>query len=166
MKTFVLPIVGDSCDLIQRLRMRFDPLATKIPPHVTLVFPFEGRLSEDQVIGRVQSQLSLQKSISAQLKAPESCDTYSFFPIASEESQFHRLHSSLYSGLLSEYKNSSLIYKPHITFGRFKSLDESSIQMEQTKQVFHEAELSFNRVSLEIIHEDDTGEIIKSWLLS
>jgi hypothetical protein len=37
-------------ELIQRLRQAYDPLAATLPPHLTLVFPFESDISPEHLL--------------------------------------------------------------------------------------------------------------------
>ena len=41
----LFPKFCSNTDLIQDIRDRYDPLASKIAPHITLVFPFESEIS-------------------------------------------------------------------------------------------------------------------------
>lgn len=43
---------------IQSIRERYDPLADYIPPHITLVFPFESELSTQALSGHIALALA------------------------------------------------------------------------------------------------------------
>lgn len=44
----------EGLDRIEQFRRRYDPLASRIAPHITLVFPFESDLSADQLCAHMQ----------------------------------------------------------------------------------------------------------------
>jgi hypothetical protein len=43
----IFPQFGNDTNLIQNIRHQYDPLASKIAPHITLVFPFESEISSE-----------------------------------------------------------------------------------------------------------------------
>ncbi len=53
----IIPKIANSDD-IQRVRLSFDPLAEKVPPHVTLVFPFESTMPTDILMQHVRAVTS------------------------------------------------------------------------------------------------------------
>lgn len=45
-------------DQIQKIRMKYDPLAECIDPHITLVFPFDLNISTKELIEHVEESLT------------------------------------------------------------------------------------------------------------
>ena len=51
----IVPSLAESAaETIATFRRRFDPLADLVPPHITLVFPFESSLSPDELRAHAQ----------------------------------------------------------------------------------------------------------------
>ena len=47
----------ENIEIINDIRDRFDPLADLVRPHITLVFPFESGMTNDEVTERLTSSL-------------------------------------------------------------------------------------------------------------
>ena len=59
----------ENIDAIQAVRERFDPLASFIAPHITLVFPFESELSTHEIGDHVRRAIEGVKRFSVQLSS-------------------------------------------------------------------------------------------------
>src|SRR4051794_1115011 len=55
-------------DSIQQLRQKYDPLAAFVPPHITLVAPFESALSSRQLEAHVHAALTEMEAFPITLK--------------------------------------------------------------------------------------------------
>ena len=106
---------------IDRYRSRFDPLAGKIVPHVTLVFPFaakglEGEALADHVAERIRGMgaFELEAALPAVFEKG-----YVYLRIDAGGRQIQRLHDSLYTDGLRSFLRTDVDYIPHITIGRF-----------------------------------------------
>jgi 2'-5' RNA ligase len=104
--------------VIAPLREQFDPLYSLVPPHITLVFPFETNRPLDELAGLVGGQTEMQKSFLIQLDTVG--DFYPQAPIIYwnvRQNQhlrelYYRLYASL--GIPIPYKE----YMPHVTVAR------------------------------------------------
>lgn len=47
----------DNINLIQNMRNKFDTLATLVPPHITLAFPFSDDMSDDELVEKLSDLL-------------------------------------------------------------------------------------------------------------
>src|ERR1043166_578349 len=108
-------------DQIDRYRERFDPLAQKIAPHVTLVFPFElTNLENDALAQHVAERIQGIGAFDLELSLPAVLDGgYIYLGINSGARQIRRLHDSLYTGFLRAFLRTDVDFVPHITIGRY-----------------------------------------------
>jgi 2'-5' RNA ligase len=101
------------------VRARFDPLAERIAPHVTLVFPFEDPINdadlEDHVRG-VAGRLDRFPITLAEVTAHES--EYLFLNIKRGNDAVVQLHDALYTGVLALHRSRMHTFVPHVTVGR------------------------------------------------
>src|SRR5579862_9388448 len=102
-------------------RERFDPLAQKIAPHVTLVFPFEStNLESDALAHYVAERIQGIGAFDLEVSRPAAfAEGYVYLGINSGASQLRRLHDSLYAGDLRSFLRTDVDYIPHITIGRY-----------------------------------------------
>ena len=47
----------DNIDSIDKIRSKYDPLAELVRPHVTLVFPFESDMTDNEIRSILESRL-------------------------------------------------------------------------------------------------------------
>ena len=112
---FLLP-EAERMPLVQRLRLRYDPLAELIPPHITVVFPFEAALKP----GTFRTLLEEQRAflpIAFELGPPEVKDDCLFFPLGEGREAVMALTRRLYAALPSGV-GLAASHVPHVTFGR------------------------------------------------
>src|SRR5215218_7234155 len=107
--------------LIHRYRERFDPLANKIAPHVTLVFPFESAEVEgDALVDYVAERIRGMGSFDLEVPLPAVFEEgYVYLRIDSGAGRVRRMHDSLYAGDLRRLLRTEVEYVPHITIGRY-----------------------------------------------
>lgn len=53
----------DNINIINKIREKYDPLANCIPPHITIVFPFDSDISIDDLKSHVNKVLKGTKSL-------------------------------------------------------------------------------------------------------
>ena len=114
---FLLPSNLDP--LIQEFRSKHDPQSKLVPPHVTVVFPFDIELSDGELTGRCQSAIKGVNRIEAKL-GPISIEPngYVFFLLEKGGQEVAEIHKQLYSGPLED-QFIGTSFKPHITIARF-----------------------------------------------
>jgi 2'-5' RNA ligase len=155
----ILPQFGSDTDLIQNIRHQYDPLASKIPPHITLVFPFESEISSDALRQHLKTSLEGFKSFSLKLQEISHEEGYFFLnPIEGQE-QIIKIHDLLYSGILTKFLSKEHDYKPHITVGRFKDLSAIQAAMKKLKHFDYEFTTEVNKITAEIILDNLASEI-------
>jgi len=122
---FLLPSNLDP--LIQEFRSNHDPQRDLVPPHITVVFPFDIDLTDDELIKHCQKQITGIKQIEAKL-GPVSIEPngYVFFLLEEGGREITEIHNHLYSGpLADQFIGTS--FKPHITIARFNDYNRVEV---------------------------------------
>lgn len=156
----IFPQFDSDTDLIQNIRQQYDPLADKIAPHITLVFPFESEISSDALRQHIENSLDGFKSFSLSLQGiSQEEENYLFLNIIKGQEQIIKLHDLLYSGILKQFLSEKHQYKPHVTVGRFQDLSIAQAAMNELKYCDYEFKTKINKVTTEIILEDFSSKI-------
>ncbi|MEN6637537.1 MAG: 2'-5' RNA ligase family protein [Clostridiaceae bacterium] len=130
----------NNIDAIQAIRERFDPLASYIAPHITIVFPFEGELSTAELREHLACVLEGVKKFNVRLNGitGDFRDGYLFLNVKQGNDNIIDLHDRLYSGILEGFLFRKVTYCPHMTVGRVeektefeKALDELGCNVER-----------------------------------
>lgn len=112
---------------INDMRKQYDPLAMFIPPHITLVFPFENDDTNEEIDQKLQRSLGVQSPFKVELcgisKNVDAYGNYLFLNVIQGNQAIEALHKALYKGFFSEDK-SVPNYIPHITVGKLPSVCE------------------------------------------
>ena len=105
---------------IHELRRRFDPLATLVPPHITLVFPFESDLDKKEIEDHVRESTANMRPFPVLLQQVTGHEgEYLFLNVKQGNDRLIALHDSLYDGPLADYLSYDQTFVPHMTVGRF-----------------------------------------------
>jgi 2'-5' RNA ligase len=118
----------DDRQWIEGVRVRHDPLASRIAAHVTLVFPTEVR--EAPVVAHVRSALQFCESIPVVLRGavafPDRVGSgYYVFLLAEEGyAELLAVHDALYNGVLADHRRRDIPFVPHVTVGAHPQLGE------------------------------------------
>ena len=105
--------------LIDRLRASYDPLASAIAPHVTLVFPFEALLSAGDLLAHMRASVATIAPFAVELRGVTGQeDEYLFLNVKRGNDEIIALHDQLYTGPLAPYRSPRYTYTPHLTVGR------------------------------------------------
>ena len=147
-------IAGD--EAVHRVRARFDRLATKVPCHVTLVFPFSSELARDAIAAHMAAAVVGVGEISLSLGAPVTHDEVVHLPVLGGERQLRLLHQRLYAGLLRGFLRTDLGYFPHLTVGRCPDWNERQACVAEAAAIGPLAGVA-DRLSCEIIEADESS---------
>lgn len=104
---------------ILSVRDRYDPLASKIAAHLTLVSPFENPASDEVLSAHVRAAISglCRFSVTlAQVTVHEG--EYLFLNVKHGNDQIVHLRDALYSGVLAPHLLRTYTFVPHVTVGR------------------------------------------------
>ena len=156
----IFPQFGKDTDLIQNIRHKHDPLASKIAPHITLVFPFESEISSNVLHQHIETQLDGLKSFSLSFQGiSHEEDNYLFLNIIKGREQIIKIHNLLYQGILNRFLSQRHQYKPHVTLGRFENLSTAKTAMKELKSFDRQLKTQIDKISTEIILEDSVSKV-------
>jgi 2'-5' RNA ligase len=105
-------------DRIERFRQTWDPLSTSVPAHITLVFPVDEPVPEDELQRDFDALFSASPefAVTATTVQPWE-DEYLFLVLDQGADQVCGLHDALYRGPFSAVTRPSH-FLPHMTVGR------------------------------------------------
>lgn len=143
---------------IDLLRMRYDPQAALIAPHVTLIFPLE-TVDQRSLISHIEDVLLRWKPFPLGLaKLEKSFDDCLFLTATQGAQELIGLHNDLYTGILAAHKRADIPYIPHVTLGVFTAqpalLEEA---LEMAAQLNPDCESVVNRVHLLKVNDQKTA---------
>lgn len=153
----------NNMELIDRIREKYDPLADKVKPHITLVFPFNSQISSPELENHIKEivskispfHLSLQKITPAK-------GNYLFLNVDQGKEEIIKLHQLLYQGLLADYYPKwlkDIEYLPHMTVGKIENEADFIKAVEETKKMDELFTTIVDKISVEIIGEEDESII-------
>lgn len=145
-------------DKIERIRLKYDPLALKLPAHVTLVFPKEYS-SIKQVIDvlecmTIKAFQVMPKGFTASYEQEKN---YLFLRFTSEQ-ELTFLHNTLYEKLFGCV--SMFTYIPHITVGCFSNKEDCDTALKNVNKQDFKMPIFFEELCIERIEENDESTII------
>lgn len=105
-------------ELIMPLRERYDPLYVQLPSHITIVFPFEAEMDQDELVARIQSETVAQPAIAVETHSIG--DFYPKYPVIYWSVKKNDQLSSLYYRINAKLEIPIPFkeYIPHITVAR------------------------------------------------
>jgi 2'-5' RNA ligase len=124
-------------DELQNIREAFDPLAGMVPPHITVVFPFESDIETEQLVAAIDETVEeleftyVELSLEAAVFAKDFC----MFPIRQGRDAITDLHDRLYSDLLEPFLSDEYEYIPHLTVGRVEQESDRDEIKELTDRI-------------------------------
>lgn len=116
----------DNIEIINNIRIKYDPLALLVKPHITLVFPFALDLSNEElkiiITEAIDSMNPFEIELSGYSKHQSNDGNYLFLDIVKGYEEVINLHNCLYDKLLALKKPHN--YIPHITIGKLKTIKD------------------------------------------
>ena len=154
MRTILLFLGEAQIDEIEAIRKKHDPLFGFIQPHITLVFPLESALSNDELRAHIARKLEGVHPIEVELIDCISHEgDYLFLRIEKGREQIRKLHDELYKGPLAKFLRSDIPYIPHVTIGR-KENEKRAIEIaEKMPRLSTRLQCILEKVSVECIGE-------------
>lgn len=114
-------------EIINEIRNKYDPLADKVNPHITIVFPFACELKNEEIESWIKNALTGMHPFELELfgisKHVDNFGNYLFLNVQKGQEEIIRLSQLLYNNILKKFK-SDLSYIPHMTIGKFKNEEQ------------------------------------------
>ena len=150
----------ENIEIINDIRDRFDPLADLARPHITLVFPFESGMTNDEVAERLTSSLKDISPFELVLRGfSKTDDNYLFLDIEKGKDIIEGIHDELYSNHFKDYCP-GLPYIPHMTVGKLNSEQELNDAYEYVKNIDAGFQTIVKKISVEMIGEHEESIIV------
>lgn len=150
-------------NVINDIRKKYDPLADLVLPHITLVFPFDSDLSNNELSLHLKECLSGMQEFSIELKGfskrEDEYGNYLFLNVVKGEDIIKNIHHKLYKEKLKQFNNVN-DYAPHMTVGKLSStelLDEAYDYVSECNEKFSTV---VKKISVEVIGEQEESIII------
>lgn len=152
----------DNMEIINEIRKKYDPLADKVLPHITLVFPFKSELSNDVITEWLTASLKEVKPFPLKMngfsKQEDRFGNYIFLNVIEGEEQIRIMHNALYKGILEKYKTNDP-YKPHMTVGKVQTEEEMDTALKSLEHDTNTFQTIVDTVSVEMIGENEESII-------
>ncbi|MFB5248911.1 2'-5' RNA ligase family protein [Bacillus cereus] len=159
MRTILLFLHNMSIDKIENIRQKHDPLFGLIPPHITIIFPFESNISNDELKSHI---LNLSKGVGEiEIKFARRISSegeYLFLEVERGKEKIEEWHDRLYTGPLLQFFRTDIPYIPHVTVGRKYSTELAAKVVKDIPSFHEKLNCVIDRISVERIGEN--GESI------
>lgn len=153
----------EGMEIIDEIREKYDPLAHLVRPHITIVFPFENQMSNNEIIDilsvRLKNINSFEMVLSGFSKQEDRYGNYLFLDIKEGIEEICAIHKILYDNEFSEH-NLGLSYKPHMTVGMLPTIEALNKAYEEVKKISRTFRALVNKISVEMIGENEESIII------
>ncbi|KEO84427.1 hypothetical protein EL26_04820 [Tumebacillus flagellatus] len=150
----------DNAEEIHCLRQKFDPLANLIPPHLTLVYPFESDWSAEQVQAHCQDVLQGFQPFDLTLRGITGTpDWHLFLNVKRGNDEIIALHDRLYSGLLQPFLYRKVTFVPHLTVGHLTNVETFESSLAATQEFDHIFTCRVDEITVEVIEPDESSTV-------
>ncbi|UTF61789.1 2'-5' RNA ligase family protein [Gilvimarinus sp. DA14] len=147
-----ITFTGSSKAEIDEIRQQHDELHKKIAAHVTVVFPFESRADETELIRLLNPKMRAKAFSFSVAREVTQRENIGYLKVLKGTSHFHALYASLNSTLNLE---NTIPYEPHVTITRnCEPIEKVELQ---------NVEFMTEAVILEKIYSNGRGRIIYQW---
>ncbi|HWH38921.1 MAG TPA: 2'-5' RNA ligase family protein [Usitatibacter sp.] len=122
---------------VEEFRRRHDPVASLIPAHVSLVFPFATALTPLQVETHVKRVVSRWPPVPVTFRAVRPHANEFVFLMASRgAASIVELHDRLYTRSIAQHLRPEFGYEPHITIARHADIGALGRAVEEARETF------------------------------
>lgn len=149
-------------EVIDEIREKYDPLYHLVKPHITLVFPFQCEISDEELSLKMDECLEKINSFPLILQGisrhRDTYGNYIFLNVKSGSQEIIEIHRLLYLALFDGQFPKSFI--PHMTMGNLDSEDKMEAVYDTLKDMDICFETMVEKVSVERIGEHGESIII------
>lgn len=127
----------EGIEAIEAFRARHDPMASLIPAHLSLVFPFGTALKRLQMETHVRRVVARWPAIPVSFRTVRMEANEFVFLMASRGAEaVVGLHDALYTRSLRPHLRPGFSYAPHITIARYREPDRVEAALEEARGAF------------------------------
>lgn len=152
----------ENIDVINDIRKKYDSYAELVKPHITIVFPFELAMSNDELSDILNNRMDGIKPFEVEFqgisKVEDEYGKFLFLDMTKGAEHIIELHDLFYTNEFKEL-DMGLPYTPHITVGRFDNMKELNKAYNSVKKIQNVFSCRVDKITVEMIGEDE-GSII------
>ncbi|MBL0387700.1 2'-5' RNA ligase family protein [Tumebacillus sp. ITR2] len=150
----------ENAERIHSLRQEFDPLAALIPPHLTLVYPFESDWTFEEVRSHCTEAVKGIKPFTMKLRGITGTrEWHLFLNVKQGNDELIGLHDRLYSGLLQPFLYRKVTFVPHLTVGHFHNVEAFEAALAATEAFDDEFTCLVDEITVEVIEDDESSTV-------
>lgn len=153
----------ENMDVVNEIRLKYDPLAELVRPHITLVFPFESDISNEKLEHILDVRLGELKCFELTLgdfvKQEDTFGNYLFLKVLKGAEELSKINRTLYDNEFLKY-DLGLPYVPHMTVGKLASVEELDTAYENIKHIQESFDTVVKKISVEMIGENEESIIV------
>ena len=116
----------EEMEIIDGIREKYAPLARLVRPHITIVFPFENQMSNNDIADILSDRLKnihpFELVLNGISKQEDRFGNYLFLDVKEGSTEICTIHNILYDNEFCEH-DLGLGYKPHMTVGKLPTAD-------------------------------------------
>lgn len=153
----------ENIDVINDIRKKYDPLADLVLPHITLVFPFDSELTNEELNLHLKECLSDIQPFKMELegfsKQINNYGNYLLLNVVQGIDEIKNIHDRLYKGRLKQF-DAGYDYVPHMTVGNLSSIDLLNKAFDDVNKCNDIFSTVVKKISVEMIGDHEESIII------
>ena len=153
----------ENMEIIDSIRGKYDPLAKLVRPHITLVFPFENEMSNEEIEEILKKRLQHVKPFEIVLNGismlEDEFGNTLFLDVKKGVDEICFIHDVLYK---NEFKQFDLGYEytPHITIGKLQTAEELNVAYNDLKNMNETFTTMVKKISVEVIGKNEESIVV------
>ncbi|MGG7057833.1 2'-5' RNA ligase family protein [Clostridium nigeriense] len=159
----------ENINIINDIRRKYDPLVDLVSPHITLVFPFESDLSNEELNLYIKECLSDIHPFKIELegfsKQKDRYGNYLFLNVVQGMNIIKEIHDTLYKDKLREF-DLGYDYIPHMTVGKLSSIELLNKAFDDVNRCNDKFSTIVRKISVEMISEHEESIIVIEYELN
>jgi len=153
----------ENIDVINDIRKKYDPLADLVLPHITLVFPFDSELTNEELNLHLNECLSDIQPFKMELegfsKQINNYGNYLLLNVVQGIDEIKNIHDRLYKGKLKQF-DAGYNYVPHMTVGKVSTLELLNKAFDAVNNYGDKFSTVVKKISVEMIGDQEESIII------
>lgn len=140
----------------QHLRALHDPLASVLPPHLTLVFPLAFQQDVQVLREPIARVLGMHAPIALRLDEVTAHAELLFLNVKRGNDALIALHDDLYARVFPQALDAEFTFVPHVTVGRVPEQEARRRALQHARSISHPLEVTIEQLSV-YVRNDHTG---------
>lgn len=153
----------ENIGVINDIRKKYDPLADVVLPHITLVFPFNSELTNEELKLHLKESLKGIHPFKIELegfsKQEDTYGNYLFLNVVQGIEVIKNIHDMLYKDKLKQF-DAGRDYVPHMTVGKVSSRELLDKAFDDASKFNDKFSTVVKKISVEMIGEHEESIII------